>query len=271
MKRNNRIAILLIFLLILVSAAAAVSFFGNKSSQTPTPPAAQTSVSSAQNRYTVSQEEKDYLKERFADLWSVNPETVAYIYAPGTMLDEPVVQTGDNETYLNKTFDGGYEPFMGTVFMDKDNSKNFDNSLTWLFGHARGSMTSDHRMFNDVNFYDSQSYFNDHPYLVVETPSRKYYYEAAFMIIVPETTALYQTSFDSLTDFKKQLTQVAQEAHTKNINLLIDENDNYLVLSTCREEDETIRSNLYWRQIPDDELTDFLAKEGQNLTYQNTR
>ena len=270
MKKKTGITILLL-LLVFFAAAGAMSFFRTDSGQSSVLPSKQSSVPSSQSRYTVSQEEKTYLKARFADLWTVNPETVAYIYAPGTMLDEPVVQTGDNETYLNKTFDGGYEPYMGTVFMDEDNSKDFDDSLTWLFGHARGSTVADHRMFNDVNFYDSQSYFDEHPYLVAETPSRKYYYEAAFMIIVPETTALYQTSFDSLADFKNQLAQVAQEAHTKNAELLIDENDKYLVLSTCREEDETIRSNLYWRQIPDDELSDFLAKEGDRLVYQKTR
>ena len=68
---------------------------------------------------------KDYLKNRFDQLIAVNPETIAYVYAPGTQLDEPVVQTGDNATYLDKTFDGGYQPYLGTVFMDTDNKKNF--------------------------------------------------------------------------------------------------------------------------------------------------
>ena len=45
----------------------------------------------------------------------------------------------------------------------------------------------------------------------------------------------------------------------------------YLVLSTCREEDETIRSNLYLRQIPDSEMKDFVAKHADQLTYVATR
>lgn len=32
-------------------------------------------------------------------------------------------------------------------------------------------------------------------------------------------------------------------------NIKIKASDKYLILSTCREEDETIRSNLYLRQI----------------------
>ena len=58
-------------------------------------------------------------------------DTIAYVYAPGTELDEPVVQTTDNSTYLDKRFDGGHEPYMGTVFMDTDNKKDFSDRLTW--------------------------------------------------------------------------------------------------------------------------------------------
>ena len=95
----------------------------------------ETSSSSASS----SQTEKEYLAERFAKLKAVNSETIGYVYAPGTQLDEPVVQTKDNETYLLKTFEGKQEPYMGAVFMDKDNHKDFSDRLTWLFGHARGS------------------------------------------------------------------------------------------------------------------------------------
>ncbi len=222
-------------------------------------------------KYEPSQEEKDYLKNRFAQLTSVNPEAIAYVYAPGTQLDEPVVQTKDNETYLNKTFDGGNEPYMGTVFMDMDNKKDFSDRLTWLFGHARGSKVGDHRMFNDVNYYDKQEYFDQHPYVVIETPERKYYYEAMCLVIVPETTAFYRTSFKDDKDFTTQLKKVYEDGQTKNPNIKIKASDKYLVLSTCREEDETIRSNLYLRQIPDSEMKDFVAKHADQLKYVATR
>ena len=106
--------------------------------------------------YTPSKEEKEYLTNRFNGLKEINPETVAYVYAPGTELDEPVVQTGDNSTYLDKTFEGGNEPYLGTVFMDTENKKDFSDRLTWLFGYARASQVGDHRMFNDVHYYDKQ-------------------------------------------------------------------------------------------------------------------
>ena len=274
-KSSNKFALLFASIVAIVVIVAGFLFFnpfGGKTSNATKKAASSGSSSSTQAvKYEPSQEEKDYLKNRFDQLTAVNPEAIAYVYAPGTELDEPVVQTGDNATYLDKTFDGGNEPYMGTVFMDTDNKKNFSDRLTWLFGHARGSKVGDHRMFNDVNYYDKQEYFDQHPYVVIETPERKYYYEAMCLVIVPETTAFYRTSFKDDEDFTTQLKKVYEDGQTKNPNIKIKATDKYLVLSTCREEDETIRSNLYLRQIPDSEMKDFVAKHADQLTYVATR
>ena len=57
--------------------------------------------------------------------------------------------------------------------MDMDNKKTSDR-LTWLFGHARGSKVGDHRMFNDVNYYDKQEYRTNIRGVVIETPGKYY-------------------------------------------------------------------------------------------------
>lgn len=274
-KKSNKFALLFAAIVAIVVIVAGFLFFnpfsGKTSNATKKAASSGSSSSTQAVKYEPSQEEKDYLKNRFDQLTAVNPEAIAYVYAPGTELDEPVVQTGDNATYLDKTFDGGNEPYMGTVFMDTDNKKDFSDRLTWLFGHARGSKVGDHRMFNDVNYYDKQEYFDQHPYVVIETPERKYYYEAMCLVIVPETTAFYRTSFEDDKDFTTQLKKVYEDGQTKNPNIKIKASDKYLVLSTCREEDETIRSNLYLRQIPDSEMKDFVAKHADQLKYVATR
>lgn len=273
-RKGISLILALVALVALVGGFVLFNPFGKHTSSDKKDTSSSSSASSKEVKevkYEPSQEEKEYLANRFAQLTAVNPEAIAYVYAPGTQLDEPVVQTGDNATYLDKTFEGGNQPLMGTVFMDTDNKKDFSDRLTWLFGHARGSQVEDHRMFNDVNFYDNQEYFNQHPYVVIETPERKYYYEAMGLVIVPETTAFYRTSFTDDEDFTTQLKNIYESARTKNPNIKINASDKYLVLSTCREEDETIRSNLYLRQIPDSEMKDFLAKHGDQLNYVATR
>ena len=273
-RKGISLILALLTLIALVGGFVLFNPFGKHTSSDKKDTSSSSSASSKEVKevkYEPSQEEKEYLANRFAQLTAVNPEAIAYVYAPGTQLDEPVVQTGDNATYLDKTFEGGNQPLMGTVFMDTDNKKDFSDRLTWLFGHARGSQVEDHRMFNDVNFYDNQEYFNQHPYVVIETPERKYYYEAMGLVIVPETTAFYRTSFTDDEDFTTQLKNIYESARTKNPNIKINASDKYLVLSTCREEDDTIRSNLYLRQIPDSEMKDFLAKHGDQLNYVATR
>ncbi|HFI0306811.1 TPA: class B sortase, LPKTxAVK-specific [Streptococcus suis] len=273
-KNKKYIVALLAFLA--VAGIALSAFFGlqgskNDTSSSSNQPSSSQQVTSS-SAYQVSEEEKAALKEQFDGLKEVNPDTIAYVYAPGTNLDEPVVYSGDNTTYLSKLFDGsGEDPYMGTVFMDMDNKTDFSDKLTWLFGHARGSKVPDSRMFNDVNFYDDQAFFDAHPYVVVRTPEKVHYYQAAFMIIVHESTAFYRTSFDSDQQFEEQLTAVREGAVAKNDNIEIKASDNYLVLSTCREDDETIRANLYLREIPESELGDFLAEHKDELNYVPTR
>ena len=273
-KNKKYIVALLAFLA--VAGIALSAFFGlqgskNDTSSSSNQPSSSQQVTSS-SAYQVSEEEKAALKEQFDGLKEVNPDTIAYVYAPGTNLDEPVVYSGDNTNYLSKLFDGsGEDPYMGTVFMDMDNKTDFSDKLTWLFGHARGSQVPDSRMFNDVNYYDDQELFNQHPYVVIRTPEKIHYYEAAFMIIVHESTAFYRTSFDSDQQFEEQLTAVREGAVAKNDNIEIKASDNYLVLSTCREDDETIRANLYLREIPESELGDFLAEHKDELNYVPTR
>ena len=262
----------IIALLVAVAIVALGGLFLYKTFLAPTDQASETKVAqTTQKIATTSAEEKEYLTNKFKGLLGTNSDTIAYVYAPGTELDEPVVQTTDNSTYLDKRFDGGHEPYMGTVFMDTDNKKDFSDRLTWLFGHARGSKAGDHRMFNDVNYYSRQDYFDEHPYVVIETPERKYYYEAVAMIIVPEETAFYRTSFDDDKDFQTQLTTIYETAEVKKPNVKVSAKDKYLVLSTCREEDETIRANLYLRQIPDSEMSEFVKQHKDQLTYKPTR
>ena len=258
--------------LVAVAIVALGGLFLYKTFLAPTDQASETKVAqTTQKIATTSAEEKEYLTNKFKGLLGTNSDTIAYVYAPGTELDEPVVQTTDNSTYLDKRFDGGHEPYMGTVFMDTDNKKDFSDRLTWLFGHARGSKVGDHRMFNDVNYYSRQDYFDEHPYVVIETPERKYYYEAVAMIIVLEETAFYRTSFDDDKDFQTQLTTIYETAEVKKPNVKVSAKDKYLVLSTCREEDEAIRANLYLRQIPDSEMSEFVKQHKDQLTYKPTR
>ena len=71
--------------------------------------------------------------------------------------------------------------------MDMDNKKDFSDRLTWLFGHAREVRLKTIIGCLMMSTSTIRKNFSDqHPYVVIETPERKYYYEAMGLVIVPE-------------------------------------------------------------------------------------
>jgi len=136
-RKGISLILALLALIALVGGFVLFNPFGKQTSSDKKDMSSSSSASSKEVKevkYEPSQEEKEYLANRFAQLTSVNPEAIAYVYAPGTELDEPVVQTGDNATYLDKTFEGGNQPLMGTVFMDTDNKKDFSYLFSFIIG-----------------------------------------------------------------------------------------------------------------------------------------
>ena len=57
----------------------------------------------------------------WAKLSSANPDTVAWLSVPGTEVNHPVVQTGDNDYYLDHSFEKKYNR-AGWIFADYRNN-----------------------------------------------------------------------------------------------------------------------------------------------------
>ncbi len=76
--------------------------------------------------------------------------------------------------------------------MDIDNQKDFSDRLTWLFGHARGGFARIIVCLMVLIITISRSILISlHPYVVIETPQRKYAYHFC-LVIVPEETPFYR-------------------------------------------------------------------------------
>ncbi|MBF0746073.1 sortase [Gemella sp. 19428wG2_WT2a] len=293
-KRKNFFATLILGVMLFVTGCSNITGFDDGTEKTKVETSNIVSTGDAGSKYTVSQEEKNYLKNKFDKLSSVNEQTVGYIYVPGGKMEEPIVQDKEdksNAIYLDKTFEKNNIPLMGAVFMDYSNDGKFEDHLTWLFGHARGSGVSDYRMFKDVLRYKDQKFFNEHPYVVVETPERKYYYEAVMIHEVHEDTELYKTDQDLYTNhYNSSSIEISKEEYdsqykakdledyfdklsksetvfAKKENMKFNVNDKYLILSTCPDfiANPETRYNLYLRQIPDSELNEFLEKNKDKL------
>lgn len=104
-------------------------------------------------------------------LRKINPDIVAWITIPGTVVNYPIVQTTDNSKYLSTTFEGTKNA-CGTIFMNTYNRTNFSDWNTVLYGHnmRNGSM------FAVLNKYKKESFYKEHKDVWIFTPfwERKY-------------------------------------------------------------------------------------------------
>lgn len=105
----------------------------------------------------------------FDSLQAVNPEVVGWLYCADTAINYPVLQGTDNECYLHHLYDGTYNS-SGSIFVDCNNSTDFADANTILYGHhmKNGSMFAGLQKFAD------QSYYEAHPVMWLLTPEQDY-------------------------------------------------------------------------------------------------
>ena len=98
----------------------------------------------------------------FAALKSVNSDVVGWIYVEALDgISYPIVQGKDNETYLHQTYEKNYN-FAGTIFVDYENSPDFSDCNTLVYGHnmKNGSMFGHLKKFaEDQETYNKSKYF----------------------------------------------------------------------------------------------------------------
>ena len=126
----------------------------------------------AKEEYDSIREAVKYSKKKgkqinWKKLKKMNSDVVGWIYIPNTEIDYPIVQGGDNEEYLHKTFQGNYNA-SGAIFLDYKCKKNFTSGNNVLYGHhmRNGSM------FAGLTKFRNQSYVKKHPYAYIYTPNR---------------------------------------------------------------------------------------------------
>ena len=122
-------------------------------------------------QYAVSADSGDGVPDvDFDGLAAINPDIVGWIYAPGTPINYPVVQTDDNTTYLTKLFDLSGNG-SGTIFMDMDDTApGMVDQQTTLYGHHM----NDGKMFKVVDNTLDQASFDAFPFVYYITPSATY-------------------------------------------------------------------------------------------------
>jgi sortase B len=125
--------------------------------------------------HLTTKEIPDVLPE-YETLLQMNENLIGWVKIDDTVIDYPVMQTADNEYYLNHDFSDESDN-NGCIFMDSqcDVVEGCDNII--LYGHHMRSG----KMFGGLNKYSKQSYYEEHPTIQFDTLYEKGVYQVMYV------------------------------------------------------------------------------------------
>jgi sortase B len=97
--------------------------------------------------------------QSFEELRAVNPEVFSWLTVYGTNIDYPVVQGETNMKYVSTNAEGK-RSMSGAIFLDCDNSGDFSDFNSILYGHHMERRT----MFGEIGLFADKTYFDARPY-----------------------------------------------------------------------------------------------------------
>lgn len=166
----------------------------------------------------------------FDELQRINPDIVAWLYCPDTLINYPVVQAGDNRWYLTHMFDGTTNN-AGCIFADAGNAADFTDPHTIVYGHNLKSG----KMFGQLCLYKEQRYYEAHPWMLLLTQEAGYFVEIFSGHVADASSDAWQLSFEGDSEFQGWLERAVQKSLIQS-EVQPTAEDTILTLSTCSYE-----------------------------------
>lgn len=163
----------------------------------------------------------------FQNLKKENKDTVAYIDVSLTDIHYPVVQTIDNKYYLNHSFTKK-KSGAGWIFLDCQNSSNFNDDNTVIYGHNRADKTMFGSLENLLKNDLSQAY----PLIYISLEQERLVYQIFSVYTIFEEEYYIQKSFSTIEEKSAWLDTISKR-NTSSLSIDVNEKDKILTLSTC--------------------------------------
>ena len=197
-----------------------------------------------------------------------NPDTAGWITIPNTNVDNVIVQTDNNDYYLDKDFDGNHN-IAGQIYIDfrcianDYNNKQSDNLI--IYGHNQADGT----MFGTLKKYKIKKestknfdFYLENPTFTFSNLYEEYTYKIIGMFVIEVEP--YQTRDGVIWDYHNYVNFTKKKSFdTFKENLLartavntgvdFNEDDKYITLSTCSNEFEPSRFVVIGRRVRDGE------------------
>lgn len=122
------------------------------------------------------EKDKPPVLKKYEELYKKNRKLVGWLTIEGTNIDYPVMQTINNEYYLDHNYMQDYDK-NGSIFMDKDCTPAFPNDNMIIYGHHMKSG----KMFGNLNYYAKEEYYKEHPQIKFDTIYEEGIYDVMYV------------------------------------------------------------------------------------------
>lgn len=183
----------------------------------------------------------------FSELKKKNSDTVAWINVNNTNINYPIVQTSDNDFYLDHSYDKSYNE-AGWVFLDYRNDSSFSDKNTIIYAHSRLDKT----MFGSLSkTLKPEWYENKDNHIIRISNEKENSLWQIFSVYVIETESYYiTTNFNSDEEYLTFLeTMKSRSRYDFDTNLSA--SDRIITLSTCYDDDRktVVHAKLIKREL----------------------
>lgn len=186
-------------------------------------------------QYTLDEapETREVLDE-YINLLNKNKKLIGWLKIDDTNIDFPVMQTSDNEYYLNHNLNQEYDR-NGTIFMDKDCDVLKPSTNYIIYGHHMKSG----KMFGKLDKYQDQKYCEEHKYIQFDTIYEKGTYEVMYVFrsrVYSEEEIVFKYYQFIDADGEQQFDSYMEEMASMSLfdtGVTAEYGDQLLTLSTC--------------------------------------
>lgn len=181
-------------------------------------------------------------------LKKVNPDVQGWLYQKGTVINYPVVQGTDNDTYLHTRFDKQWSGG-GTLFVDYRMEKDFKGFNSIIYGHHM----KDGSMFRSIRGYTKEEgYYDKHQTLELATPHGNYHLVVFSAFITKATDEnTYKMTYDEAEKqaYIDRAWEQSELSVTKD-SVDVTKDDRLVTLSTCAYDYEEARYIVMCKMVP---------------------
>lgn len=114
--------------------------------------------------------------DKYEDLFNQNKSLIGWVKIADTVIDYPVMQTVNNEYYLDHNFHQEYDK-NGSIFLDASCSVYPRSMNLIIYGHHMKSG----KMFGSLQKYQNESYYKEHKYIEFDSIYEEGTYEVMFV------------------------------------------------------------------------------------------